>query len=124
MVIRIYDVTCIIFCGDNAHSHFDTEVGPQDRDWYIRLRSPGKSLVADIGARGNDGTLEALARSNCVQTGHTGEDGDDSSPWLEVDRDPRRRRTPAADMAPATAMARVVQEDVVRFYRNLVSDEG
>lgn len=135
-IIRVHDVTFIIFRGNNANSQFDVEIGSHDRSWYFDLWSAGRSLVADLGVRMPDGAMRVMARSNCIQTGQTWEEPEGGPrTWLEVDRDPRRRRLVADEggsgaspgvepekVAPEAAMARICREDVIGFYRGLVSE--
>jgi hypothetical protein len=68
IVLRIYDVTDIIFNGTNAHKYFDIEVTGGARDWYIEVGEPSRSFCVDIGFLSPNGTFRILARSNTVRT--------------------------------------------------------
>lgn len=68
MVLRVYDVTDIIFNGTNAHKYFDSEVSGSARSWYINVGEPNRSLCVDIGFLAPNGTFRILARSNTVRT--------------------------------------------------------
>ncbi|HSB69712.1 MAG TPA: DUF4912 domain-containing protein [Candidatus Methylomirabilis sp.] len=67
-ILRVYDVTAILFDGSNAHSSFDIEITSQARSWYVNLWSPGKSLCAELGVVRRDGRFSPLVRSNVIQT--------------------------------------------------------
>ena len=91
VVIRIYDVTDMVFDGGNAHGWFDIEVEGHAHNWYIYPNTDGRSYMADIGLRGEDGRFVVLARSNCAQmpratTGHQADEV-----WMEVENDPRKK---------------------------------
>ncbi len=136
IVIRIYDVTFVIFDEGGARAHFDIDVGRPAGNWYVNLWGPDKSVIADIGLRGPDGQLQTLARSNCVQTPRAGEaEGGGPTAWLRVGRDPRWKKyvsgerdgaapaigRPPDMLSPSAAMARICREDVVNFYRDLIA---
>lgn len=67
-VVRVYDVTNIIFDGKNAHKFFDIEVSADANNWYIDTGGPGRSWCADIGLRLPSGEFITIARSNTVYT--------------------------------------------------------
>ncbi len=64
MVVRIYDVTDILFDGSNAHMFFDIEVSGLSDSYYFPVDRPARSHLAEIGFRFSDGTFHYLARSN------------------------------------------------------------
>lgn len=140
MVLRVYDVTYIIFDGGNAHSYFDVAVEGKAHNWYLHVGPDGRSVIADIGLRGEDGKFVALARSNCVQMPREGAPLDGQNKWLFVEGNPRRRQpvpdemsAPSSYSGPSVAIplsgvaglngedvvSSVGKEDVVRFYRSL-----
>lgn len=67
-ILRIYDVTDIDFNGSNAHGFFDIELKGLANNWYIEVRKPNCSWMADIGLLTPSGDFFLLARSNCVRT--------------------------------------------------------
>jgi len=140
LVIRVYDVTYIIFDGGNAHSHFDVVVEGKAHNWYIHPSVDGRSFIADIGLRGADGRFVVLARSNCVQMPRAGEAQEADTKWMYVEENPRKRQSVPEEMSvpsrytgpsipipvsglsgltPQTLMASIGSEDVVAFYRAL-----
>jgi hypothetical protein len=68
MVLRVYDVTDIIFDGGNAHKYFDIEVTGGARNWYIHVGEPNRSFCVDIGFLATNGIFRTLCRSNTVRT--------------------------------------------------------
>ncbi|MDD5565329.1 MAG: DUF4912 domain-containing protein [Candidatus Omnitrophica bacterium] len=67
-VIRVYDVSQIIFNGRNAHRYFDIEVHPEANNWYIDTAGPGRSWCVDYGLRLPNGEFITIVRSNTVMT--------------------------------------------------------
>lgn len=67
-ILRVYDVSDIIFNGKNAHRFFDIDVGPDASSWYIDTTEPGRSWCVDIGLLLSDGRFIMIARSNVVHT--------------------------------------------------------
>ena len=66
-ILRVYDVTDIIFNGYNAHKYFDVEVTDGARSWHIHAGEPNRSFCVDIGFLASDGTFRILSRSNTVK---------------------------------------------------------
>jgi hypothetical protein len=67
-VLRVYDVTDIDFDGENAHSHFDIEIGGGASNWYINTQIPNRAYCVDIGLISQSGRFLVLARSNVATT--------------------------------------------------------
>lgn len=67
-ILRVYDVSHIIFNGNNAHRYFDIDIQLDTNNWYIDTGGPGRSWCVDIGFRLPSGRFIMLARSNCVTT--------------------------------------------------------
>jgi glycosyltransferase involved in cell wall biosynthesis len=63
MVVRIYDVTDIIFAGHNAHMFFDIEVGRSGGNYYFPVHRTGRNYLAEVGLRGGGGLFHPFARS-------------------------------------------------------------
>lgn len=64
LVVRIYDVTDVIFDGFNAHRFFDIGVTSLFGNHYLGLDQPERNLLAELGFRLPDGSFAALCRSN------------------------------------------------------------
>ncbi|MCM8781150.1 MAG: DUF4912 domain-containing protein [Candidatus Omnitrophica bacterium] len=67
-VLRVYDVSHIIFDGTNAHRFFDIEITVDSNNWYIDVGGPGRFWCVDIGLKLNNGKFIMIARSNTVHT--------------------------------------------------------
>jgi hypothetical protein len=66
LVLRVYDISTIVWDGTNHHSHFDVAVEDLGGSWYLELAKPGASFLAELGLRALDGRFLALVRSNVV----------------------------------------------------------
>lgn len=64
-VLRVYDVSFIIFNGNNAHRYFDISINQDARSWYINVSS-GRSFCVDLGLKMPDGSFITILRSNTV----------------------------------------------------------
>lgn len=82
--LRVYDVSFIIFNGNNAHSHFDISVNPDVGNWYIQVSS-GRSFCIDLGLKLADGSFVTVLRSNFVMTPLDGPSGIRDEEWLIPD---------------------------------------
>lgn len=67
-VLRVYDVSHIIFNGLNAHTFFDVYVNDLANNWYIDTAGPGRSWCVDFGLLLSDGRFITILRSNTVHT--------------------------------------------------------
>ena len=68
LILRVYDVSHIIFDGSNAHRFFDIEINYGTTSWYVDTQGPGRSWCVDIGLRLANGEFIKIARSNTVST--------------------------------------------------------
>lgn len=64
IIVRVYDVTDIVFNGFNAHAFFDLHAGRLFGNYYFNLDHTARNYLAEVGLRGRDGSFAALARSN------------------------------------------------------------
>lgn len=67
-VLRVYDVSHIIFTGNNAHRFFDIQIDIHATNWYIDTQGPDRSWCVDLGLLLPDGRFITILRSNTVQT--------------------------------------------------------
>lgn len=67
-ILRVYDVTNIIFNGSNANSFFDIQYNDFATSWYIDTAGPGRSWCVDLGLMLTDGRFITILRSNVVST--------------------------------------------------------
>jgi glycosyltransferase involved in cell wall biosynthesis len=64
LVMRVYDVTDILFEGSNAHMFFDIDVGKRSGNYYFGVDRLGRNYLAEIGLRNMQGVFYPLDRSN------------------------------------------------------------
>jgi uncharacterized protein len=67
-IVRIYDVTDIIFTGNNAHHYYDITVPYNKGYWFIKGLTANRSYVAELGVKLNENEFFPVLRSNSVQT--------------------------------------------------------
>jgi len=85
LVLRVYDVSNIIFNGTNAHRHFDIEVNFDTTSWYIDTKGPGRSWCVDVGLRLANGEFITIARSNIAYTPIDGPSWITDEEWMIPD---------------------------------------
>jgi len=84
-LLRVYDVSQIIFNGSNAHSFFDIQIGEQANNWYIDTGGPGRSWCVDLGLLLPDGRFITIVRSNTVTTPIEGPSWITDEEWMIPD---------------------------------------
>src|SRR5512145_2483111 len=62
-VIRMYDITDVVFNGLNAHSFFDVGIAGLSGRYYVPIPQGDRNLMAEIGFVLHDGSFHALTRS-------------------------------------------------------------
>ncbi|MCX5656757.1 MAG: DUF4912 domain-containing protein [Candidatus Omnitrophica bacterium] len=86
-VLRVYDVTDIIFNGNNAHSYFDITLHSDADNWYVDVGKPNRSWCVDIGLLTPDNKFFMLARSNVVKTPRFGMSDVTDEEWMSSEED-------------------------------------
>lgn len=86
LILRVYDVSLIIFDGSNAHSFFDVDINGLCGSWYIEA-APDKSWCVDLGFKLRDGSFLKLLRSNTVHTPSEGPSCITDEEWMVADND-------------------------------------
>jgi hypothetical protein len=84
-ILRVYDVSYIIFNGSNASSFFDIEINQDANNWYIDTNGPGRSWCVDFGLRLPSGEFITILRSNVVQTPLDGPSWITDEEWMIPD---------------------------------------
>jgi len=84
-ILRVYDVTSIIFNGSNANRFFDIQVHEFANNWYIDAAGPGRSWCVDLGLKLSDGSFVTILRSNVVQTPLDGPSWITDEEWMIPD---------------------------------------
>ncbi|MBU1125069.1 MAG: DUF4912 domain-containing protein, partial [Candidatus Omnitrophica bacterium] len=81
-LLRVYDVSQVIFNGKNAHRYFDIEVADHAMNWYIDTAGPGRSWCIDYGLLLPDGRFVTILRSNTVHTPLEGPSSLTDEEWM------------------------------------------
>jgi hypothetical protein len=84
-MLRVYDVSNIIFNGNNAHSFFDIEINELATNWYIDTQGPGRSWCVDLGLLLSSGRFITILRSNTVYTPLEGPSWITDEEWMIPD---------------------------------------
>ncbi len=84
-VLRVYDVSSIIFNGSNAHRFFDIDINEYADSWYIDTGGPGRSWCVDYGLILPNGKFVTILRSNTVTTPLDGPSWITDEEWLIPD---------------------------------------
>lgn len=84
-LLRVYDVSQIIFNGSNAHRFFDIQVNDYSNNWYIDTAGPGRSWCVDLGLLLPDGRFITIVRSNTVSTPLDGPSWVTDEEWMIPD---------------------------------------
>jgi len=81
-VLRVYDVTNILFNGFNANRFFDIQINDFANSWYVDTAGPGRAWCVDLGLMLADGKFITILRSNVVQTPLDGPSGVTDEEWM------------------------------------------
>jgi hypothetical protein len=65
-ILRVYDVTDIIFDGRNSHHFFDTEVTGETDHWYLYVPTSNRNYCVEFGISWDGGEFHSLVRSNTL----------------------------------------------------------
>ena len=84
-LLRVYDISNIIFNGKNAHRFFDIQVSDYANNWYIDTAGPGRSWCVDLGLLLSDGRFITIVRSNTVSTPLDGPSWITDEEWMIPD---------------------------------------
>lgn len=67
-IVRLYDVTDIIFTGKNAQHYYEIAVPYNKEHWFIKGLTANRSYAAELGAKFKDNDFFPVLRSNSIQT--------------------------------------------------------
>ncbi len=82
LVVRVHDVTDIIFDGGNSHTWFDLEIGGHKGNYYFENIRPARNYIAETGLRDAEGSFYPIVRSNTVYFSHNRRSGNYSTKGL------------------------------------------
>jgi len=84
-ILRVYDVTNVIFNGANANRFFDIQVHEFANNWYIDAAGPGIFWCLDFGLMLSDGRFITILRSNVAQSPLDGPSWITDEEWMIPD---------------------------------------
>jgi len=84
-VLRVYDVSQVVFNGSNAHRFFDIHINEYANSWYIDAGSPGRSWCVDLGLLLSNGKFITIVRSNTGSTPLAGPSWITDEEWMIPD---------------------------------------
>jgi uncharacterized protein len=67
-VIRIYDVTDLVFTGENAHHYYEIAVPYHNGHWFIKGLTANRSYISEMGVKRTENEFFPIYRSNAIQT--------------------------------------------------------
>lgn len=67
-VVRIFDVTDVVFNGSNAHHYYELSVPYQHGHWFVKGLITNRSYVAELGVFLPETGFFPVFRSNCIRT--------------------------------------------------------
>ncbi|MFH1502091.1 MAG: DUF4912 domain-containing protein [Candidatus Eisenbacteria bacterium] len=82
-VLRVYDVTGTE--PERAAGHYDIDVAPEARNWYINVPRVEREYCVDVGLIAPDGSFIVIARSNRVSLPPVGPSDEVDEEWVTVD---------------------------------------
>jgi hypothetical protein len=87
LILRVYDVTDVVFDGTNAHKFIDIKVSGDSNNWYINVWAADRSYLVDLGFKTADGRFILIARSNVISTPRDRVSDKTDEEWMVVDED-------------------------------------
>ncbi len=87
LILRMYDVTDVIFNGNNARRQWDIDLVGNPRNWYVHLGVSDCDYIAEIGLIDKCGRFIALARSNHIRTPRDNMSDLIDEEWMMVEED-------------------------------------
>ncbi len=87
LVLRLHDVTDVVFNGGNSHKYIDIKVNGEAGNWYLNVWEAGRTYVVDIGYRTASGRFILLARSNSTGTPRDKVSHVTDEEWMVIDED-------------------------------------
>ena len=84
--LRMYDVNCVHFNGNNANHWFDLDFDPNNTNsWYVNLWCDNVTYCGEIGAKLPDGKFVPITRSNTITTPRKAQSHRAEEIWMKVD---------------------------------------
>jgi hypothetical protein len=108
LILRLSDVSNILFDGTNAHWSADFSVYNRVGRWHLEANRPGASFLAELGVKTRDGRFLPLLRSNTVLAPRVGESPRLAAQWL------RRRGREVTESAPPATLKGLAAQPAAR----------
>lgn len=86
-ILRISDITDIIYNGKNAWSQIDIDINNFANDWYIKLPCTGRTYCVECGHISQNGRYYMLARSNSISVPQSSVSDLTDEEWIKADAD-------------------------------------
>src|SRR5581483_11371217 len=86
-ILRLYDVTDIIFNGHNSFRLSDVDVDGLIKGWYFRIPEPDRSYCAELGLKLKDGLFLVFSRSNTIRAPRAGVSLVVDEQWMVADEE-------------------------------------
>ncbi|HOZ11437.1 MAG TPA: DUF4912 domain-containing protein [Thermotogota bacterium] len=84
VMLRVYDVTFLIFNGSNAHRIWEYRINGKEKKYYVQVASPAASYLAEIGYYNEAGVFVPLLRSNLVKTPASSLSNRQEERWIDL----------------------------------------
>ncbi|MBI4845342.1 MAG: DUF4912 domain-containing protein [Candidatus Omnitrophica bacterium] len=126
-ILRIYDITNVVFDGSNANKFFDIEINNHANNWYIHTGEAGRGYCVDIGLILPDGRFILLARSNCVATPIDGPSWITDEEWMVIEDDFNRLYGLSAGLGiglSSMELRKQIKEKMKHISSGMVSSAG
>ncbi|MBI5379460.1 MAG: DUF4912 domain-containing protein [Nitrospirae bacterium] len=98
LILRLSDVSNILYDGTNAHWSADFPVYHRVGRWHLEANRPGATFLAELGVKARDGRFLPLLRSNTVLAPRVGESPRLAAQWI------RRRGREVTEIAPPASV--------------------
>ncbi|MFZ3588152.1 DUF4912 domain-containing protein [Bacillus sp. DJP31] len=66
--LKVYDVTSLVFNGQNAHFECEIPLPEMINNWFITELEPNRTYIADLGIKTDQGAFFTILRSNSIET--------------------------------------------------------
>lgn len=108
LILRLYDVSNILFDGTNAHWAAEFSVYNRTGRWHLEANRPGATFLAELGLKTRDNRFLPLLRSNTVIAPWVGESPRLAAQWL------RRLGREVTEIAPPAILKGLAVQPAAR----------
>ncbi len=98
VVLRLHDVTYIIFDGTNSHRTFEVGVDVRyTKNYYFNIPTSGADYLLELGCKTSDGKFTVLMRSNVCKAPKDSPSDSTKERWIDL-RTRKKRVSPAGEV--------------------------